>query len=179
MSLMRIPSPGRIVHYIDENGERLAAIVAKVCDTGVVNLRVFWPDGGHSDFEHVVYCSGGDTPGHWSWPILDPQEPVEWTQDLADEIEQRWRERDSVLDEDTEQALVAAGMFNASHNISGPLLVAKATHYPALWEIKCSCGFKIKPNPSPNQARNLAVWHLEQVEANRKYNQEHPENHYS
>ncbi|MBJ6360827.1 hypothetical protein ACFOQM_05880 [Paenibacillus sp. GCM10012307] len=58
------PSIGRIVHYHDDKGKALAAVIVAVVDD-VVNLAV-WNEFGHQF--HVLNVKHGEEPGEWNWP---------------------------------------------------------------------------------------------------------------
>lgn len=59
------PSVGRIVHYKNEHGHLLAAIITCVWSDERVNLTVFYPDGSTAP---VSSAARGDAPGQWNWP---------------------------------------------------------------------------------------------------------------
>lgn len=59
------PSVGRIVHYKNEHGHLLAAIITCVWSDERVNLTVFYPDGSTGQ---VSRASCGDDVGRWNWP---------------------------------------------------------------------------------------------------------------
>ncbi|SMF88080.1 hypothetical protein SAMN05661091_4103 [Paenibacillus uliginis N3/975] len=58
------PSIGRIVHFNDEVGKTLAAVIVAVVDN-VVNLSV-WNEFGHQF--NVLNVRQGNEPGQWNWP---------------------------------------------------------------------------------------------------------------
>lgn len=64
------PTVGRIVHYVNENGEHCAAIVAKVWSDTCVNLTLFTPNGGT---ESRTSASYDELPRSysWHWPERD------------------------------------------------------------------------------------------------------------
>jgi hypothetical protein len=59
---------GRIVHYVDDQGEHLPAIVVKVWDesSGCCNLQVFHADKQGSSILSSVTM--GDASYTWHWP---------------------------------------------------------------------------------------------------------------
>lgn len=81
----REPSVGRIVmFYVDsitaaflnsggkhvmEVGEIVPAVIVRVQDRAVVNLRIF-RDGPPTPQEHVSGVTQGKAPGQWDWPDL-------------------------------------------------------------------------------------------------------------
>ena len=73
-------TPGRIVHYVAQDGEHCPAIVTgtydgDVLDQGVVYLTVF--SVRHSPMPTptaVVYDEAGKAPGTWHWIGPDDQE---------------------------------------------------------------------------------------------------------
>lgn len=58
---------GRIVHYVDSEGEHKAAIVTAVHDEQSVNLQVF----GQTEDPFpkcILYSESGVLPRSWHWP---------------------------------------------------------------------------------------------------------------
>ena len=65
------PSVGRIVHYIEGSGQPcLAAIVAKVHETGNLNLAVISEVGGLRQAQGIEEApvAGPRVGGQWHWP---------------------------------------------------------------------------------------------------------------
>lgn len=61
------PSVGRIVHYVQYDGNRCqAAIITAVETDAEVSLYVFAPDAPHSQGECTY--SDGNEHGTWHWP---------------------------------------------------------------------------------------------------------------
>lgn len=60
------PSIGRIVTYNDPEHGLCAALVVKVWSDTCVNLHVFRPDSGCTDFRSSVLWGGAA--GQWDWP---------------------------------------------------------------------------------------------------------------
>lgn len=67
-----IPSLGRIVHFVDTDGEHHAAIISHVperlADDLGVNLTVFWPQGPRATEYFVPFSKGGTAIATWHWP---------------------------------------------------------------------------------------------------------------
>ncbi|MDR3599379.1 MAG: hypothetical protein P4L49_02670 [Desulfosporosinus sp.] len=66
---------GKAVHYVNENGQHMAAIVVRVNnqDSGFVNLQVFEDLNGINYVGGVGY-SADHSPGTWHW--LETDAPV-------------------------------------------------------------------------------------------------------
>lgn len=60
------PSVGRIVHYVDADGQHLAAVITFVHD-GDIELTVF-PPGVAPSWTTAVYDESGKTLDSWHWP---------------------------------------------------------------------------------------------------------------
>ncbi len=58
------PTAGRIVRFVEPNGEERAAIVVRVNQDQSVNLHVFLDNA--VQHQHSVFC--GDDAGCWHWP---------------------------------------------------------------------------------------------------------------
>lgn len=75
---MKQPSLGRVVHYVNENGVELAALVVKVWNEQVINL-VYFPNGsevgGVPMTKTSVSFSLEKTPHSFHWPeyVLDAE----------------------------------------------------------------------------------------------------------
>lgn len=61
------PSVGRIVHYVNTQGEHCAAIVTRVFSDTCVNLTVFGSDNMTYGFTSILFNEGA-TAGSWHWP---------------------------------------------------------------------------------------------------------------
>jgi len=59
-----LPSVGRIVHYVSNQGAA-AALVIRVENETTVDLQVFRPDG---EIRRVTYVEQGGGLGQWNWP---------------------------------------------------------------------------------------------------------------
>lgn len=63
------PTVGRIVHFVNESGTHMAAIVTKVWTDTCVNLVVFEPYDGCPTVVRTSVCeSVNSAPFSWHWP---------------------------------------------------------------------------------------------------------------
>jgi hypothetical protein len=62
------PTVGRIVHYVDGDGNHLAAVIAKVWSPQGVNLGVFSEKGTVSGVTSVTYSENPAVKISWHWP---------------------------------------------------------------------------------------------------------------
>lgn len=68
----QVPSIGRIVHFTYEGGtECHAALVRRVTGPDSVDLKVFWRNGGDSDFIDVPMSDSKEA-FTWHWPERVP-----------------------------------------------------------------------------------------------------------
>lgn len=67
---------GRSVHFVDNNGDHLAATVCWVYpETGTVNLTVHSREGLVSSRGSVPFDQKGEQPTSWHWPERDIESP--------------------------------------------------------------------------------------------------------
>ena len=69
---MAAPSVGRIVHYVDENNDCIAALITEANDTSesqMVELTIF-PPGASPEVKENVEIDSSHSPNTWHWPEL-------------------------------------------------------------------------------------------------------------
>lgn len=78
----QVPSIGRVVHYVRDNGHHRPAVIVRVWDEtkGLVNLQVFNDGDGSTSNDKAPnvewvcsrFHSDDPTPGTWHWPEYVP-----------------------------------------------------------------------------------------------------------
>ncbi len=64
------PTIGRMVRYIDEEGQELAAVISAVHSVDCVNLRVFTNSVEFPLVTSIPHGSVSDRGPHWLWPTI-------------------------------------------------------------------------------------------------------------